>query len=66
MMFLLRPGIAIGRDELPKLPSSRQALITGRKTTSVRSYREWIHKQSTLDLVPHGEAKFMLTVRELP
>jgi hypothetical protein len=58
-----KPHLAIGRSELPDLPSSMQTILNARTSTSVTAYQEWIINRKNLDLTPTGEIQFTLNVR---
>ena len=59
---LPRQELTIGRNEMPKLPSSRTALIAGATNTRATPYRDAIEKIVPLDMVAMGSAKFGITV----
>ena len=63
MMPLPREGLAIGRQTLPRLPSSVQAMIVTPTTTVATPYAEAYSKKVDTDLVVQGAVGFTLAVR---
>lgn len=59
---LPQPGLAVDRRELPRLPSSRQALIASPTHTLATPYREWIEKIVPMDVAISGELTFVVNV----
>lgn len=56
-------GLAIRRRELPKLPSSRRAMIASPTGTGATPFVDWIVKKVELGLVPEGEGSLKIQVR---
>jgi len=63
---LKEPGLAIGGQELPQLPSSKRAMFDTPANTMASPYVEWIEKTVPLGMVTQGNVKFTITVREEP
>jgi len=61
-LLLPQPELAVGRNEMPKLPSSRLAMIADPSHTKATAYREMVHKTVPLDLVATGSHRFVITV----
>jgi hypothetical protein len=57
-------GIAVEREELPKLPSSRLALMTTPMGPPATPFVEWVQKKVTMDNVFSGEQAVAIRVRE--
>jgi len=55
-------SLAIGRMELPTLPSSRRAIINTPTSTLATPYIDWVEKTIPLDLRPQGSTQFSITV----
>ncbi len=66
MLELPDPGLALGRQELPLLPSSRRALMETATSTLATPYVEWIEQTVPLGWVARGGVHFTVTVREDP
>ena len=64
VMQLNNQAVAVGQSELPRLPSSRAAMIATPASTRATLYRETIEVSRSLDLVPTGNRMFMLSVRD--
>jgi hypothetical protein len=64
MLQLKEKGVAIGRSELPQLPSSRKAILTSPTSTAAIPFKESIEKTIASDYVLQGELKFRLHVRQ--
>jgi 4-alpha-glucanotransferase len=47
---------AVGAAALPKLPSSRRALLHESRSARTQTYRRWAEKELTLPFVPTAEA----------
>jgi len=62
-MPMLSKGLAIRRHELPKLPSSRQALIAAPTGSGATPFVDWIMKKVELGFVPEGEGSLRINVR---
>ena len=62
IMTLPEMGLAVGQHELPKLPSSRQALMAMDSSTLASPYRDWIVHEEPVDMVTVGELKFKIVV----
>ena len=57
-------GLALGRQELPQLPSSRAALFAAATaSTPTLPYVNWLEKKVDLAWVPDGEATLRIRVR---
>ena len=56
------PGLAIGRQELPRLPSSRRAILETQANTLATPYREWVEKVVPMDMVLKGVLRFTVEV----
>lgn len=61
-MNLPRKSVAIGREELPKLPSSRKAMIATNTSTLATPYVDWLEKQVPMDVVTAGQIKFKIGI----
>lgn len=59
-----RESVAIGRTALPDLPSSRLAMMSVNSQTDAVPYPETTTQRVSLDDVPQGEMRVMLTVRD--
>lgn len=57
-------GIAIGRRELPRLPSSKKALIATSQNTLASSFFEIIHQQVKLGKAVQGTVTFKFNVEQ--
>jgi hypothetical protein len=64
VMPLPRPGLAIGRVEMPELPSSRRALIASGAGAPTTAYTPLAQTQTAPGLVPVGQAVFTITVKK--
>ena len=62
LMELPQVGLAIGRQELPKLPSSRRALFATPTATPTTPFIDWVQKKVVLDVVLQGEASMSIGV----
>jgi len=58
------PGLAIGHQELPQLPSSRRALFDTPTNTLATTYTEWVEQVTPIDLVPDGKIRFTIKVQK--
>ncbi len=56
-------GLAVGRAELPYLPSSRRAMLTAPSGTSTTPMGSWIEKVVPMEAVMQGALSFMIQVR---
>ena len=63
-LILTEKGIAIGREELPQLPSSRRAMILTPTSTAAIPYLESVEQTVPLDLVVQGRQDFFIQVRK--
>lgn len=63
---LAEQGIAVGRQELPQLPSSRRAMIFTPASTIATPYMETADQQVDTDNVIDGDLTFMISVRNTP
>ncbi len=66
LMMLPEQGLAVGRTELPRLPSSRRALIASPTTSAVTAYSDWVTSVTQVDGVPSGQFALNITVRRNP
>lgn len=62
VMMLPEQGLAIGREELPSLPSSQRAMIQRPERPEASPYQEWATEQFDTDYVPSGGLTFRITV----
>ena len=62
VMMLPEQGVAIGREELPSLPSSQRAIIQRPEQPETTPYQEWLTKQFDTEYVPAGGLTFRITV----
>ena len=62
-MRLPEKGIAVGRQELPQLPSSRRAMIHTPTSTVAQPYRDTLEKTIETDLAISGQLGFTVHVR---
>jgi len=56
-------GLAVGHQEMPRLPSSRKALLTGSASSHTVPYQEWISKKFETDQVIDGVLSMGVHVR---
>lgn len=54
--------LAVGRQELPGLPSSRRAMLATNTSTLTTAYKEWIEMAVPMDLVTTGQLKFNVQI----
>ena len=59
-----KEGLAVGRQELPQLPSSRRAMIAAPTNTIATPYADSIEKVTAMDLVTEGDLPFTVTVKK--
>jgi len=59
---LPQPQLAVGRTEMPKLPSSRIAIIANPIHTQASVYRNIVTKTVPMDLATAGNRSFAITV----
>lgn len=64
VMQLPEEGLAIGRQELPRLPSSRRALLTVPNSTNASGFVETLERTVPIEQVVEGELPFTITVRK--
>ena len=64
VMELPRLGIAVGRNELPRLPSSRLALMATPTSPLVTPFIDWVQMKVPMDVAPLGKAAVRITVRK--
>ena len=57
-------GIAVGKTEMPKLPSSRVAMLTSPTTTETMTYPRLIDQVYDADAVILGQVSFTISVRK--
>jgi hypothetical protein len=60
---LPEPGLAIGRTELPQLPSSRMAILASETSTAAMPVGQWLEKIEPAPFVVSGRVGFQVTVR---
>lgn len=58
-----RKAVAVGRQELADLPSSRRALLTRRAGSGVSDFSALLENRVPCDRAVQGNAKFVLTVK---
>jgi len=64
-VMLLEPdGLAVGRNEMPSLPSSRLSLMTTPASTMATPYARWVESSIELDTAVSGQMMFQLTVND--
>ncbi|MEM1209692.1 MAG: hypothetical protein AAGI54_10535 [Planctomycetota bacterium] len=59
-----RESLAVGRTALPRLPSSRLAMLSAASHSDAMPYPETTTHRVAMDDVPQGELRLMLTVRD--
>ena len=64
VLQLPETGLAVGRTEMPRLPSSRAALLTSPTSTDTMSYPDMIDQSYDTDAVITGQVGFTLNVRQ--
>lgn len=64
VLQLPESGLAVGRQELPQLPSSRRAMFDTPTSTLATPYVEWIEKIVPMGLVIQGKTKFTIGIRK--
>ena len=57
-------GLAVGRQELPQLPSSRRALFDTTTSTAATPYAQWVEQVAPMGLVVEGGTQFTIGVRQ--
>lgn len=57
------PGLAVGRQEMPSLPSSRRAILEAPASSFATSYQEWIEKTVPMGMVVNGSMQFSVHVK---
>ncbi len=65
LMNLPDQHLAVGRTEMPKLPSSRRAMIATTANTLATPYQDWVAQKVPMDVVPIGNVKFKITVDQM-
>ena len=65
MMNLPAEGLAVGREELPRLPSSHRAMIAPPTSTVATAYQDWVEKKVDMDVVPTGQLLFKVDVSRI-
>ncbi len=63
-LMLTEKGIAVGRNEMPQLPSSRRAMIATPTSTVAMPYLESVDQMIPLGLVIQGQQQFLISVRK--
>lgn len=56
-------GLALGRDELPELPSSRTAIVADNRSSRATPYAEFYSKSIALPYVPTGSVSIRINVK---
>ncbi|MEX2213130.1 MAG: hypothetical protein WD768_03315 [Phycisphaeraceae bacterium] len=64
VMMLPQNGIAVGRNEMPRLPSSRRALIASSQNTVSTPLSDWVVETTTLSGAVVGEAQLEIEVKK--
>lgn len=64
VLQLPEQGLAIGRQELPRLPSSRRALLATPTSTQATEFAETIQRIEPIDMVVDGDLNFTVSVRK--
>lgn len=64
MLPLPEAALAVGRTEMPDLPSSRRALLETPGSTLTSDYGRMIVKKRSTDMVISGQVSFTVSVRE--
>ncbi len=59
-------GLAIGRQEMPQLPSSQRALIATPTNSRATDFTDWVTARQKVDYQPIGRTQFTLTITRLP
>jgi len=62
MLQLPDDALAVGHQEMPRLPSSRRAMIASPVSTLVTPYHDAIEKIVPMDLVPMGDQRFTIEI----
>lgn len=57
-------GLVVGQEELPRLPSSRRALIASPTNSIATSFTEMVSASAPIGLVAEGNLNFVLTVKK--
>ncbi len=63
-MMLPEGGVAVGRTELPQLPSSHRAILGSGLRSGVSLFREMMHQVVPVNFVPTGQVTFTIQVKE--
>ncbi len=63
MMALPEAGLALGHQEMPKLPSSVRTMIASPTSATTNAYVTYATKTVKLDTIPSGQLDFTVTVR---
>ncbi|QDU33874.1 SpoIVB peptidase S55 [Poriferisphaera corsica] len=66
VMNLADKGIAIGREELPNLPSSKRTMLMSKTNTYATPYKEFVDTKIDTEFVPSGEFRFQVKVQKKP
>ncbi len=64
VLQLPESGLAVGRQELPQLPSSRRVMFDTPTSTVAAPYMDWIEKVVPMGLVIEGNTKFTIGIRQ--
>ncbi|MEX0774760.1 MAG: hypothetical protein WD042_03490 [Phycisphaeraceae bacterium] len=64
LMPLPEQGLAIGREELPQLPSSRKAILAAPTSAPTTTYGTWEQKTVAMDSVMSGQLTFSVEVKK--
>ena len=63
LLQLPQQGLAYGRTEMPRLPSSRRAIVQAPTTTAVIPFTQWHERKIPIGSVTSGEVSFTVSVR---
>jgi hypothetical protein len=64
VMLLPQNGIAVGRNEMPRLPSSRRALIASSQNTVSTPLADWVVEKTPMNGMVVGEAQLEIEVKK--
>lgn len=62
MLQLPASGIAVGRQELPRLPSSKRALIASAQNTQATFFADWVQVATPMNAAVNGEVVLEIDV----
>jgi len=66
MLILPEQEVAVGREEMPGLPSSRKALFANPASTEATPYRRWIERSRPMPSVVSGQVSLPVQVQADP